>query len=116
MPLRLDTRDAGIAASFRAFLDTKREVSADVDAAVRAIIADVIARGDQALIDFTKRFDRLDLDASRIRIGDDEIAAAAQACDAETLAALTFARDRIEAYHRRQLPADERFTDAAGVE
>jgi histidinol dehydrogenase len=116
MPLRLDTCEPDFAAKFRAFLDTKRESSADVEAAVRDIIADVIARGDRALIDLTRCFDRLDLEASGIRVSAAEIAAAAQACEPETLAALKFARDRIEAYHRRQLPADERFTDAAGVE
>jgi histidinol dehydrogenase len=116
MPLRLDTRAAEFDGQFRAFLTIKREAAADVDAAVRAIIADVIARGDRALVEFTERFDRLDLDAISIRVGADEISAATGACDRETLTALEFARDRIEAYHRRQLPADERFTDALGVE
>jgi histidinol dehydrogenase len=116
MPLRLDTREADFAAKFRALLAIKRESAADVDAAVREIVADVAARGDQALIDYTKRFDRLALTPATIRIGGDEIAAAAKACAPETLAALNFARDRIEAYHRRQLPSDDRFTDAAGVE
>jgi histidinol dehydrogenase len=116
MPLRLDTREPDFAAKFRAFLDTKREASADVEAAVRDIVADVAARGDRALIDLTRRFDRLDLRASGLRVSAAEIAAAALACEPETIAALKFARDRIEAYHRRQLPADERFTDAAGVE
>jgi histidinol dehydrogenase len=116
MPLRLDTRDADFAERFAAFLSTKREASQDVEQAVRAIIADVVARGDAALIDLTRRFDRVDLEAIGLRVGRDEIAAAAAACDAEALAALNLARERIEAYHRRQLPRDERFTDALGVE
>ena len=53
MPIRLDTRAADFAARFRAFLDTKREAAADVEEAVRAIIADVAARGDRALIELT---------------------------------------------------------------
>ena len=116
MPLRLDTRESDFAERFRRFLDAKREAAHDVAEAVRAIIAEVIARGDRALVDFTRRFDRLDLDAVGLRVSAEEIAAAAARCDRETVAALAFARDRIEAYHRRQLPRDERYTDALGVE
>jgi histidinol dehydrogenase len=116
MPLRLDTRDADFAERFAAFLSTKREAAPDVEQAVRAIIADVVARGDAALIDLTRRFDRVDLSVIGLRVGRDEIAAAAGACDPVALAALKLARERIEAYHRRQLPRDERFSDALGVE
>ncbi len=101
---------------FRAFLDTKREASADVEQVVRAIIADVASRGDAALAELTKKFDRVDLAAGRLRVTSAELDAASADCDREALAALTLARDRIEAYHRRQLPKDDRFTDALGVE
>jgi histidinol dehydrogenase len=91
-------------------------VSADVEAAARAIVDDVAGRGDAALIEATARFDRLTLDAKNLRISAAEIDAAVKACDAVTLDALKFARERIETFHRRQLPKDERFTDANGVE
>ena len=65
MPIRLDTRSADFGARFHAFLGTKRETSQDVEAAVRAIMADVLARGDAALVELTKKFDRVDLDAGR---------------------------------------------------
>jgi len=94
----------------------KREVSADIEAATRLIVDDVRKRGDAALLEATRKFDRLDLDASRLRVRPEEIASAAKACDPATIAALEFARDRIETFHRRQLPRDERFTDALGVE
>ena len=116
MALRLDTRSADFAQRFRAFLDTKRETSADVEAAVRDILADVAARGDRALKDYTLKFDRLDLDKIAPRIAPDEIAAAQNRCGRAALDALDFARDRIEAFHRRQLPRDDRFTDSLGVE
>jgi histidinol dehydrogenase len=116
MPIRLDTRAADFAQRFRIFLDAKREVSEDVEQAARAIIADVIARGDRALVELTRRFDRLDLDAAGLRVSAAEIEAAAKSCDAGALAALKLARERIEAYHLRQRPADERFVDALGVE
>jgi histidinol dehydrogenase len=116
MPIRLDTRAADFAGRFRAFLDAKREVSEDVEQAARAIIADVVARGDRALVELTRRFDRLDLDAAGLKVSAAEIAAATKACDGAALAALKLARERIEAYHVRQRPADERFVDALGVE
>jgi histidinol dehydrogenase len=116
MPIRLDSRAGDFAERFRAFLATKREASADVETAVRAIIADVAARGDQALIELTRKFDRVDLGPIGLRITPDQIDEAYAACDHKALAALALARDRIEAYHRRQLPKDDRFTDALGVE
>jgi histidinol dehydrogenase len=116
MPIRLDTREPGFDQRFCAFLATKRETSQDIEAMVRAIIADVVARGDAALIDLTLKFDRVDLSDFGLRIPPAEIEAALDVCDASQLAALRLARDRIEAYHRRQLPGDERFTDPIGVE
>jgi histidinol dehydrogenase len=116
MPVRLDARAAGFSGKFRAFLTTKREVSADVEAAVRAIIADVAARGDHALVELTRTYDRIDLDRIGMRVTAEEIAAAAGACDRRALDALALARDRIAAYHLRQKPADDRFADALGVE
>jgi histidinol dehydrogenase len=116
MPLRLDRSSVDFDELFARFLAAKREVSADVEAAARAIVQDIVARGDAALIGATKKFDRLDLDASKLRVTPAEIEAAGKACDAATVDALTFARDRIETFHRRQLPKDECFTDPAGVE
>jgi len=116
MPVRLDGNSADFTREFGKFLATKREVAADIEAATRAIVDDVAGRGDAALIEATRKFDRLDLDAQRLRVGTDEIAAAIKACDRTTVEALELARDRIEAFHRRQLPNDERFTDALGVE
>jgi histidinol dehydrogenase len=116
MPVRLNRTSADFDQRFAAFLAAKREVSADVEAAARTIVQDVAARGDAALIEATRKFDRLDLDASGLRIGAAEIDAAVKECDAATLDALKFARDRIETFHLKQLPKDERFTDASGVE
>jgi histidinol dehydrogenase len=116
MPVRLDLSSADFAERFASFLATKREVSADIEAATRAIVDDVALRGDIALIEATRKFDRLDLDAARLRVTAAEIDTAIKACDAKTLEALELARNRIESFHRQQLPADRRFTDALGVE
>ncbi len=116
MAIRLDTRSDDFAQKFRAFLDTKREASADVESAVRDIIADVAARGDRALKDFTLKFDRLDLDKAGIKVTPREIEAARKSCSRAALDALQLARDRVETFHRRQRPQDDRFTDPLGVE
>ena len=116
MPVRLDRNSADFDQRFAAFLAAKREVSADVEKATRAIVEDVAARGDAALIEATRKFDRLEIDASGLRIAAAEIDAAVKACDPRTVEALALARDRIETFHKRQMPKDERFTDSLGVE
>ncbi|HEY4140979.1 MAG TPA: histidinol dehydrogenase [Pseudolabrys sp.] len=116
MPLLLDSQSADFADKFRDFLSVKREASPDVEATVRGIIEDVRARGDAALADYTAKFDRVDLEQMGLRVTAAEIDAAEAKCKPEALAALKLARDRIEAYHRRQMPKDDRFTDSLGVE
>ena len=116
MPIRLDHTDADFEARFAAFLTTKREASPDVEAAVRDIIVAVRRDGDRALIDYTLRFDRTDLAKLGIAVTRAEIDDAHAKANPETVNALTFARDRIEAHHARQRPHDDRYTDALGVE
>jgi histidinol dehydrogenase len=116
MAVRLDINSSDFAQKFRALLDAKREASADVEASVRAIVADVAVRGDDAVKDYTRQFDRCDLDRAGLRVSAGELAAAVKSCSATALEALEFARARIEAYHRRQVPADDRFVDPLGVE
>ena len=115
MPLELDSAAPGFAAAFAVFLGAKRELDEDVDAAAAAIIAEVRMRGDAALIDLTKKFDRLELTAATLRVTAAEIAAAAKSCAPAALDALRLAHQRIESYHRKQIPADLDYTDAAGV-
>jgi histidinol dehydrogenase len=116
MPIRLDDRDMSFEAAFRDLLGAKREVSEEVDRVVADIIAEVRARGDAAVVDYTSRFDKLDLTPETLRVGEAEIDAAVAACSPELLAALETARARIEAYHRRQKPQDAWFSDDLGVE
>jgi histidinol dehydrogenase len=101
---------------FAALLAAKRETSADVDAAVRAVVDDVRERGDAALIEATRKFDRQDLTPTTLAISAAEIDAAERAIAPKQRDALLVARDRIEAFHTRQMPADDRYTDAIGVE
>src|SRR5262245_10105763 len=116
MPLRLNSQSADFPERFRSLLAVKREAAQDVEATVRGIVADVAARGDRALFELTARFDRVDLAKAGLRVSAAEIEDAEKSCQGEALQALKLARDRIEAYHLRQRPGDERFTDALGVE
>ncbi|HEV2561071.1 MAG TPA: histidinol dehydrogenase [Rhizomicrobium sp.] len=113
MARRLDARAPDFAAEFASL--AKRETEADVAASVRAIIADVRARGDAALIELSARFDKVNLTADTLRIGADEIANAERECSKAALDALDVAAKRIEVYHRRQLPKDDSFTDDTGA-
>jgi len=117
MALRLDARDKNFAADFARLLTGKREASVDVNDTVSAIIADMRKRGDEALVELTRKFDRLpELTVATLRISDADLDAATAACDAETLDALRLAAARIRAYHEKQKPVDARYTDEAGVE
>jgi len=116
MPMRLSTNDSNFESQFVALLGQKREVSTDVDDTVRAIIADVRTRGDAGLAELTLKYDRLDLQRAGPAVTAAEIEAAFASCSKDTLDALYFARDRIADHHKRQLPSDDRYRDAAGVE
>ena len=116
MAIRLDAREADFEARFAAFLTTKREVSDDVDARVADIIADVRKRGDAALIEWTERLDRFSVASKGLAVTEAEIDAAVASIEPNVMAALKLARQRIESYHARQMPQDERYVDAIGVE
>jgi histidinol dehydrogenase len=115
MPRRLDTRDADFEAQFAALIDADREADEDVSRTVKDIIADVRKRGDAALIELSRRFDRVELSRDSMRVSADEIAAGERGCAAGLKDALQLAAARIEAYHTRQLPKDESFTDETGA-
>ena len=115
MPQFLNAQDADFESRFTALLGAKREDSPDVDAIVAEIIADVQTRGDVAVIELTSKFDRLDLTPETMRFSEEEIdALCAQVSDAER-AALELAAERIRAYHARQMPQNESWTDDSGA-
>jgi histidinol dehydrogenase len=115
MALRLDERAAGFAAEFARLAHERREEQSDVREQVGAILARVAAEGDAAVLEYTRRFDRHRPSPPQLRVAADEIARAVADCPAEVRAALELAAARIAAYHRRQLPADQEFTDELGV-
>ena len=116
MPVFLNATDPNFEAEFQTLLSAKREDSPDVDQVVADIIADVRARGDAALLEYTERFDRLSLTPETLRLSGAEIAAEIQKVAPEDRAALELAADRIRAYHAEQMPQDAWWKDASGAE
>lgn len=108
--------DPNFETAFAAFVEERRETPEEVDAIVRDVLAAVRAEGLSALLRFAREFDKVELDETTIRVNAAEIEAGAAACPTEVREAIAFAATRIRAYHERQRPADQRFTDAAGVE
>jgi histidinol dehydrogenase len=115
LAIRLDYLTPGFEEQFAAFLTTKREVSEDVNAIVRAIIDDVRLRGDAALADYTWKFDGLDFAVTGMAVTTQEIDAAINMVPSEVLGALKVAAVRIEAHHVRQRPKDDIYEDSMGV-
>ncbi len=115
MPQFLDTRDGDFEERFAALLGAKREDSPDVDDVVAGIIADVRSRGDAAVIDLTERFDRIALTPETLRISTEDVAAAIAEVPGHERNALELAAERIRAYHARQMPKDESWTDPEGA-
>ncbi len=113
MTALLNRNQADFDSALAALLNSRSGTAADVAHTVKIIIGDVRDRGDKALIDYTKKFDRVDLTSIRMR--DADIDKAAAACAPDVRAALELAATRIRAYHTIQKPADHRYVDAAGV-
>jgi histidinol dehydrogenase len=115
MPFRLDTRHAGFAEEFETLLGSKREASEEVSVAVAAILGDVRARGDEAVLAYTDRFDQLPLTAATLAFSQDEIDAADASLSGDVRSALQYAHDRITAHHEKQKPLDHIYQDPLGV-
>ncbi|MBV8961585.1 MAG: histidinol dehydrogenase, partial [Hyphomicrobiales bacterium] len=115
MAQRLDFTKSGFEERFRALIGVKREAAEDIEAVVATILRDIAERGDEALIEYSRRFDKVELSPATLRVSEDEIEAAVAASPRDALEALSFARERIEAFHLRQRPKDDHFSDGLGV-
>lgn len=116
MPVFLDASDQNFEESFVKILDAKREDSPDVDYVVSEIIADVRARGDAALFELTKKFDRLTLTTETLQISKDEMAEHILKVPDEERTALELAAQRIRSYHERQFPENAMWREPNGAE
>ncbi|AFY34801.1 histidinol dehydrogenase [Calothrix sp. PCC 7507] len=109
----LQTTDQDFSAKFSTLVSDRREATVDVSGTVRDILANVKARGDAAVKEYTSRFDHFDLQS--LRLTDSFIAEQAAKCPAEVKSALELAASRISAFHDKQLPVNVDFTDSVGV-
>ena len=115
MPFRLDISDPDFQDKFKDLLSTKRESSNEVGETVREILSQVRLRGDEAVFDYTQKFDNLDLSKTGMVITEEEISEALKQVDPSTFEALKFAAERIASHHKTQKPKDHYYTDALGV-
>lgn len=112
---RLDASAPGFEQAFCALLAAKREMDEDVDQTVADILGDVRRRGDAAVADYTRKFDRVDLSDGAMRLSQQDLDAAADQCAPDTVEALRLAAERIRAFHAQTLPTGLDYTDAAGI-
>tara|TARA_Y100000991_G_C21956925_1_gene342551 strand:+ start:190 stop:1491 length:1302 start_codon:yes stop_codon:yes gene_type:complete len=116
MPVLLNSQNSNFEKEFKKLLLAKREDSADVDVSVREIIGGVIELGDQALLEYTKKFDRISLTSDTLRFTQSELKEQAAQVSDKDRRALELAVTRIKSYHEKQLPDDTFWTDESGVE
>ena len=116
MPVLLNSQNSNFEKEFKKLLLAKREDSVEVDVSVREIIGGVIELGDQALIEYTKKFDRVSLTTDTLRFTQSELKEQAAQVSDKDRSALELAVARIKSYHEKQLPDDTFWTDESGVE
>ena len=109
----LNVSDADFSRQFDDFLLLREQQEQNVRGVVTEILAEIRARGDAALLDYTKQFDHIEYTAETLMVPQEELRAVS--CEPEVEAALVLAAQRIEDYHRRQLPEDLSYTDTQGV-
>ncbi|AOW46745.1 histidinol dehydrogenase [Acetobacter ascendens] len=112
---RLDTREPNFETAFTTLLSNREEQGQEVHKPVADILAAVRKEGDAALCAFTERFDRLPLTAQQLAFTAQEVEQARAKVSPELLEALDVAAQRIESFHKNQLPSDIRYTDDVGM-
>jgi histidinol dehydrogenase len=115
MTMRLNSADPTFESAFVDLLSAKRETDTEVNDVVFTILEDVRERGDEAVIELTRRFDRFELNAQDIRIDSQEIDTAVEQCEPRLMEALELAARRITDFHARQRPDDFEYTDDTGI-
>jgi histidinol dehydrogenase len=116
MPFFLNSLNSNFEKDFGILLSSKKEDSIDVDLSVREIIGAVIKSGDQALLNYTKKFDRIILTPDNLRFTPSELKEKVAEVSSKDRSALELAVARIKAYHKKQLPENAFWTDESGVE
>ncbi len=112
---RLDSTDADFARRLETLTAWQDELDREVSDTVAGVIADIAARGDEALLEYTRRFDRLEVAAAAdLEVPPDRLQQALDGIPAEQREALQFAADRVREYHEHQLQQSWHYRDAGG--
>ncbi|GLR27364.1 MULTISPECIES: histidinol dehydrogenase [Limnobacter] len=113
---RLSSAQSDFKAQFRALLAYEEQRDPHVESAVADIIHAVRTKGDEALLEYTKRFDRVDVsDAAALEIPKDELKRAFDSLDDSLRASLETAAQRVRAFHERQVAESWEYTEADGT-
>ena len=115
MAHQIDARVGDLDTAVAPLLAARGAVEQSVRETVREIVATVRERGDDALLELTRKFDRFPIDRDSIRVDAAAMAEARTACGNEALDALAHAAERIRAYHARHIPEDTSYQDESGV-
>ena len=113
---RLFSRDADFLPALDRLLAFEATADEQLEATVAAILADVRGRGDAAVLEYTRKFDRLPLvDAAAMELPLSELKVAFEGLPAAQREALEQAAQRVTAYHEKQLQTSWTYTDADGT-
>ncbi len=113
---RLSTQSPDFAAELKNLLALEAEQDAGIERTVVEILADIRKRGDAALLDYTRQFDRLDVhDAQHLELPQTELQSALQTLSHDQRAALETAAQRIRTFHERQRVEGWTYTEADGT-
>ncbi|MBF0194369.1 MAG: histidinol dehydrogenase [Magnetococcales bacterium] len=114
---RLSTDQENFAKNYTRLLHWDAGDQAQIEITVADIINDVKNRGDKAVIDYTSRFDKVNLTPETMAFSESEITAAIASCSKDELAALDLAAQRIRDYHEWQMPkmGVDTYVDSSGT-
>ena len=114
--LQLNSREKAFSESLQALLDRSHEQIDGVEAVVEDIIHNVRQRGDQALLEYTHRFDRMAVtDAAELELPAARLQQAVESITAEQREALDFSISRVREFHQRQSGESWTYTDETGT-
>ena len=113
---RLDTQDADFSLRLRKLAGHEASQDESVEATVRSIVAAIRERGDEALLDYTRQFDRVGASSmADLEIGREELDRALRAIPAGQAQALRDAAERIRRFHERQRSESWEYADSDGT-
>ncbi|QNT78655.1 histidinol dehydrogenase [Entomobacter blattae] len=112
---QLSTNDTNFTQAFAAILSQRENNTSSVSEQVREILTEIRHKGDTALFAYTQQFDKVAISETTLRVKDTEILDAWNSLSSSLREALILAAQRIESFHKTQIPENIKYTDQAGV-